>query len=123
MLARMTSKMTENYNPNSEGSKKSSGIKTIISPILDRIIISNKSVINDVATGGSCDEYYPTECNPPGTHTYQACVKDGKVGLITCSKSVSSKRYSVVTSVNFHTCLFKPTIFTLITGWILSSFL
>jgi sodium-dependent phosphate cotransporter len=87
MLARMTSKMTENYNPNSEGSKKSSGIKTIISPILDRIIISNKSVINDVATGGSCDEYYPTECNPPGTHTYQACVKDGKVGLITCSKS------------------------------------
>ncbi|KAL7531607.1 hypothetical protein ACHAWF_003848 [Thalassiosira exigua] len=85
MFARMTQAMTVNYNP-SEGGKKSKGIKTIISPILDKIIISNKKVIEEVANGKSCNEYYPTECNPSGTQTYQACVEDGRVGLITCSK-------------------------------------
>lgn len=85
MLARMTQAMTVNYNP-SEGGKKSKGIKVIISPILDKIVISNKKVIEEVANGKSCDEYYPTECNPSGTQTYQACAKDGRVGLITCSK-------------------------------------
>lgn len=63
-----------------------SGIKAIISPLLDLLIKSNSSVTKAVATGGSCDEFYPTECNPTGTKNYEACVTNGQVGLITCSK-------------------------------------
>lgn len=88
MLSEMTDAMTKNFEPDAEGSKKSQGIKAIISPILDKIIISNKSIINDVASGESCDQYYPVTCNPAGTETYQACNKDGTIGLISCDKSV-----------------------------------
>lgn len=88
VLARMTETMTRNYQTNSDGEKKSKGIKTIISPILDRLIKANSKVIEDVAQGGSCASYYPTECNPTGTVNYEACVKNGRVGLITCSKDL-----------------------------------
>ncbi|KAL3806448.1 hypothetical protein ACHAXA_011799, partial [Cyclostephanos tholiformis] len=70
MLARMTQAMTRNYMAK-EGEK---------------MIISNSNVIKEVSAGKTCAEYYPTQCDPAGTHTYQACVKDGRVGLITCSK-------------------------------------
>jgi len=83
-LARITQRMTANYAPGD--GESSGGIKVIISPVLDRLVKANKNVINDVAAGGSCSEYYPTECNPSGQVDYQSCVKDGRVGLITCSK-------------------------------------
>ncbi len=86
MLSRMTKALTRNYMPNDGGSSGGGGIKVIIEPILEKMIISNSNVMKDVAGGKTCDEYYPTLCNPNGTHTYQACVKDGRVGLITCSK-------------------------------------
>jgi sodium-dependent phosphate cotransporter len=86
MLARMTKAMTRNYMARDGGSSGSGGIKVIIEPILEKIIVSNSNVMKEVANGKICDEYYPTLCNPNGTHTYQACVKDGRVGLITCSK-------------------------------------
>ena len=41
MLSEMTDAMTKYFEPDAEGSKKSQGIKAIISPILDKIIISN----------------------------------------------------------------------------------
>jgi hypothetical protein len=68
------------------GSSGGGGIKVIIKPILEKMIISNSNVMKEFAVGKTCDEYYPTMCNPNGTHTYQACVKDRHVGLITCSK-------------------------------------
>ena len=88
MLARMTNAMTRNYQPNSDGEQKTNGIKTIIAPLLDRLIKANSKVIDQVATGAvaDCGAYYPTECNPAGTITYEACVTNGRVGLITCSK-------------------------------------
>jgi len=88
MLARMTKAMTKNYEPNTEGEQKMEGIKAIISPLLDRLIKANTKVVDQVATGTveNCGVYYPTECNPTGTVTYDACVTNGKVGLITCSK-------------------------------------
>ena len=85
-LARMTAAMVKNYAPNESAGSGGGGIKVIISPILDRIVISNSKIMSEVAAGGTCDVYYPTECSPSGTHTYQACAKDGRVGLITCSK-------------------------------------
>lgn len=88
MLARMTNAMTKNYEPNSDGEQKSKGIKTIIGPLLDLLIKSNTKVIDQIATGQveNCGVYYPTECNPQGTVSYEACVTNGRVGLITCSK-------------------------------------
>ncbi|KAL7516084.1 hypothetical protein ACHAWX_001139 [Stephanocyclus meneghinianus] len=85
-LAAMTAAIVRNWNPNPDGESSSGGIKTIIAPVLDKIVISNSKIISSVAAGGSCDEFYPTECSPSGTKTYQACVKDGRVGLITCNK-------------------------------------
>ena len=84
MLSAMTQAMTKNFNPDSEGSQGSGGIKTIITPILYKIIKSNSSVIKEVAVGGTCAEYYPTQCNPSGTVNYEACQKNGRVGLINC---------------------------------------
>lgn len=91
MLARMTAAMTKNYEPNSDGEQKAKGIKAIIAPLLDLLIKSNSKVIDQVATGevANCGVYYPTECSPAGTTTYEACVTNGRVGLITCSKETN----------------------------------
>lgn len=52
--------------------------------------MSNKKVIDEVANNvKTCDDYYPTECNPEGTVSYDACVTNGQVGLITCSKDTN----------------------------------
>jgi sodium-dependent phosphate cotransporter len=90
MLARMTEAMTRNFEPNSDAEQKTKGIKAIIGPLLDRLIKANSKVIDQIATGQaeSCAVYYPTECNPSGTTTYEACVTNGRVGLITCSKEL-----------------------------------
>lgn len=88
LLARLTAAMTKNFEPNADGSTQSKGIKVIISPILDRLIKANSKVVEDVAQGGNCTVYYPTQCNPAGTVNYEACVTNGRVGLITCSKDL-----------------------------------
>lgn len=85
MLAAMTSAMVKDWAPS--GGSKSGGISTIIDPITNRIIIRNRSVIINVAEGGTCEAFYPTECNPSGTRTFQACNTDGRVGLIQCDRS------------------------------------
>lgn len=85
-LAIMTAAMVKDYAPNENAGSGGGGIKVIISPVLDRLVISNSNVMKTVAAGGSCSEFYPTECSPAGTHTYKACAKDGRVGLITCNK-------------------------------------
>lgn len=84
-LWRITEAMTKNYEPGD--GETGGGIKVIISPILDRIVISNSAVMKDIATGKypNCDVYYPTYC-VDGEENYQNCNKDGKVGLISCSK-------------------------------------
>ena len=45
MLERTTSAMTRNYAPDSGGKRGSRGIKTVISPVFDRLIKANKKVM------------------------------------------------------------------------------
>jgi sodium-dependent phosphate cotransporter len=61
-LDALTSAMVKNFTPKDDTGDGLGGIKTIIAPILDRVIKSNSKVIDQVATGAvsSCDEYYPT---------------------------------------------------------------
>jgi sodium-dependent phosphate cotransporter len=67
-----------------EGEKWEGPIKKLVAPLGSKIIVANKNVIKDIATGKkeSCDEYYPTECN--GAVNAANCKK---VGLIGCDKA------------------------------------
>lgn len=86
MLAKLTEFMVRDYATKENVGTGGGGIKVIIEPILSRIVISNSNVMKETASGKSCTEYYPTVCDPAGEHTYQGCVTDGSVGLITCDK-------------------------------------
>jgi sodium-dependent phosphate cotransporter len=57
--------------------------KKLISPLAARILIANKKVINSVASGGDCDDFYPIQCADPHHPTYLTCTH---VGLIGCDK-------------------------------------
>lgn len=87
-LSALTAAITKNFVPKSDGGDDYGGIGVIIDPLLDLIIKANKKVMDQVATGAveSCDAYYPTMCDPNGTVSYEACVTNGRVGLITCIK-------------------------------------
>ena len=61
-------------------------VKKIVSPLADKIIISNKKLIEEIANGGTCEENYPVSCNGDIVN-YKNCVEDGSVGLIGCSES------------------------------------
>jgi sodium-dependent phosphate cotransporter len=56
--------------------------KKLISPLSHKVLIANKAVANAVASGGSCDEFYPIICADPENPTKSTC----KVGLIACDK-------------------------------------
>lgn len=86
MLAKLTQFMVRDFATKDSAGTGNQGIKVIIEPILKRIVIANSNVMKETAAGGTCADYYPTVCDPAGEHTYQACVKDGSVGLITCEK-------------------------------------
>jgi sodium-dependent phosphate cotransporter len=89
MLAKLTGFMVRNFETKENAGTGNGGIKVIIEPILSKIIISNSNVMKETAVNSqTCAElgYYPTRCDPAGEHTYQACAKDGSVGLITCNK-------------------------------------
>ena len=58
--------------------------KKLISPLAARILIANKKVINAVAGGGDCSDFYPVECADPDHPTYKTCTH---VGLIACDKN------------------------------------
>jgi sodium-dependent phosphate cotransporter len=75
-------------------------IKKIVSPLADRVIKANKNIIKDISTGKveNCDAYYPVFCIG-GIEDYKSCaskceddqeklVDCGRVGLITCDKTV-----------------------------------
>jgi hypothetical protein len=59
-------------------------VKELFKPLSEKILISNKHVIGDVAKGiAECEDFYPIECDDDRTPTYVSC----KVGLLACSKS------------------------------------
>ncbi len=65
-----------------QGEKWTGPLKKIVEPITKAIIIPNKSIPKDIATGGNCDNYYPVEC-VDGIVDAKYCTK---VGLIKCDK-------------------------------------
>jgi sodium-dependent phosphate cotransporter len=61
-----------------------SPINTMLAPIVDAMIISNKKIINAVASGQSCSEpqFYPVYCEG-GIESFATCTS---YGLIMCNK-------------------------------------
>eukprot|EP00957_Ditylum_brightwellii_P201436 15325629-Ditylum_brightwellii.AAC.1 len=82
--------MTEAMLPTEvgDGDKWEGPIKKLVSPFGNLIIIPNKNVIKDIATGKkeSCEDYYPVNCTD-GIRDYKHCKE---VGLITCNKKSGS---------------------------------
>ena len=64
----------------SDGEAWEGPIKQIVSPVGNRIIMPNKSLIKEVADGISCDSYYPVECEND-IESYDTC----RAGLIGCN--------------------------------------
>jgi sodium-dependent phosphate cotransporter len=58
-------------------------IKKIVAPLGDLVIIANKKVIEAVAKGGDCADFYPVNCTNPDKPTTSTC---SRVGLISCNK-------------------------------------
>lgn len=80
----LTKAMVKNAST-SDGETWDGPIKTLVNPIGNKIIISNKNIITAVAQGeGNCDVgggFYPMNCTE---ETYSGCGK--KFGLIGCDK-------------------------------------
>jgi sodium-dependent phosphate cotransporter len=65
------------------GDKWEGPIKKLVAPLGDLVIIANKKVIEKVAKGGDCADFYPVNCTNPDKPTAKTC---SKVGLISCNK-------------------------------------
>jgi sodium-dependent phosphate cotransporter len=65
-----------------KGEKWEGPIKKIVAPLGDLVIIANKKVIESVAKGGDCADFYPVNCTNPDKPTAKTC---SKVGLIGCN--------------------------------------
>lgn len=80
----------------SDGDKWKGPIKTIVGPLTKTMIIANKKVTKEVALGTkTCGNFYPVECldsngGATDTITYENCVTNGQVGLITCDKDTNN---------------------------------
>lgn len=81
-LNRITSLCVRNFSAK-DGEKWAGPLKYLVSPLTNMVIIANKSVIKGVAKGGSCEDFYPIECEDPSDPTKSTC---SQVGLISCDK-------------------------------------
>jgi sodium-dependent phosphate cotransporter len=81
-LRHLTEAMTKNATV-TDGDKWEGPIKKIVSPLGNKIIISNKDVITGVAKGESCSDFYPIVCEDYDNPTKKSC---SQVGLIGCDK-------------------------------------
>lgn len=75
-------------SPNSvrDGEKWNGPVKRIVAPLGARIIVANKDIIKSVAKGGSCDSFYPIQCDDPSNPTTSSC---NQTGLIACDKQTN----------------------------------
>jgi len=90
LITQYLNRLTDAIIPNAstgKGEKHTSFLKKIISPIASSLIIVNKDVTKSVATGGNCDDFYPTVCEDPEYPTLNTC---STVGLIGCPKDGDS---------------------------------
>ena len=81
-LDKVTRAMTKDADVR-DGETWEGPVKRLVSPLGNRIIISNKKVIKSIASGDNeCGDFYPNSCD--GSPTYKSC--GGKFGLIACDK-------------------------------------
>jgi solute carrier family 34 (sodium-dependent phosphate cotransporter) len=66
-----------------DGDKWEGPIKKVIAPLADLVIVANKDVVDSVAQGGSCNDFYPIVCDNLDEPTYSTC----EAGLIGCNKA------------------------------------
>jgi sodium-dependent phosphate cotransporter len=79
-LARLTKACVRNYNTK-EGDLWVGPLKTIINPISHKVIVANYAVLKGVASGKTCDDFYPIICEDPEEPTKWTC---SRVGLVGC---------------------------------------
>jgi sodium-dependent phosphate cotransporter len=60
-------------------------LKKFVSPLVNKLIVSNKKVMEGVALGGHCSDFYPIQCDPGAAPSYDTC----KTGLIACDKTTN----------------------------------
>jgi sodium-dependent phosphate cotransporter len=60
-------------------------VKKYVSPISKKLIISNKKLIQGIANGAECSDFYPIQCDEGLAPSYDTC----KTGLIGCNKKTN----------------------------------
>jgi sodium-dependent phosphate cotransporter len=60
-------------------------VKKFVSPLSKRLLISNKKLIQGVANGAECSDFYPIQCDEGLAPSYDTC----KTGLIGCNKKTN----------------------------------
>jgi sodium-dependent phosphate cotransporter len=60
-------------------------VKKYVSPLSRRLIISNKKLIQGVANGAECSDFYPIQCDEGLAPSFDTC----KTGLIGCNKKTN----------------------------------
>jgi sodium-dependent phosphate cotransporter len=60
-------------------------VKKYVSPLSNMLIISNKKLIEGVANGAGCSDFYPIQCDEGFAPSYDTC----KTGLIACNKKTN----------------------------------
>lgn len=81
-LVALTSAMVKGV-VTTDGDTRDSFVKKYIAPLGKMVLLPNKKLIEAVAEGATCAEYYPTVCEDPSNPTYDTC---SVIGLIGCSK-------------------------------------
>lgn len=86
-LYHLTKLMLPSEDNRQEGESWEGPIKKIVSPLSKKIIIANKSLIDDISTGAmeGCGAAYPTFCQD-GDVSYSSCNQ----GLIGCDKKTNN---------------------------------
>ena len=60
-------------------------VKKYVSPLSKKVIISNKKLIQGVANGAECSDFYPIQCDEGLAPSYDTC----RTGLIGCNKETN----------------------------------
>jgi sodium-dependent phosphate cotransporter len=60
-------------------------VKRYVSPFSKKLIISNKKLIQGIANGAECSDFYPVQCDEGLAPSYDTC----KTGLIGCNKKTN----------------------------------
>jgi solute carrier family 34 (sodium-dependent phosphate cotransporter) len=85
-LYKLTKPMLPSETGRGGGEAWEGPIKKIVSPLVKKIIIANKDLIDGISTGAveSCAQVYPVNCHGGGIESYATCQEGTMVGVISC---------------------------------------